>query len=306
MAESLLRVGWAPGTPALRTAGPQDADGVLAVDPNGGLHLLWNQRRFALRDPGLVLAAFAWPATSATPVPAAVLNAIPAGPDLGPPSTPRGDAPSAVPGLRVGEVFTVSNPDGGRLYGVALANGVRLVTEVQAVLLVADEANGGSAARELSPAVYATARQLAPLIPTGDDAPPPEIPTQVRPGEQGGICATFEAGSALPALAVVDALAPVAGELPTARGAGVALHADHIAVPPGRGVVVESLASATSDRGSLAVVTDLGLRFAVPSAQVLAMLGYGGVTPVRLPAALVALVPAGPALDPATAVLPAA
>ena len=35
------------------------------------------------------------------------------------------------------------------------------------------------------------------------------------------------------------------------------------------------------------------------------MLGYGQVTPVALPPALVALLPVGPALDPATARTPA-
>ena len=76
-------------------------------------------------------------------------------------------------------------------------------------------------------------------------------------------------------------------------------------MPPGRGVVVESLASAGSPAGSLAVISDLGLRFAVPSIDVLVKLGYQNVAPQRFPAALVALVPSGRALDPDAAALPA-
>lgn len=298
--ESVLRVGWVPGGP------PLDQAGVLAVDPTGGFHLLWNNRRFALADHQAVLAAFTWAESSAIGVSAALLNVIPAGPDLGPVATVRGDDDSAVPGLSVGEVFVVTNPDGNRLYGVALEDGVSTVTAVQAALLVVDNANGGDPVRELSPADYAAAPQLASLIPTGDDAPPPNTPTQTAPGENGGLCATFTSDGELPSLAAVDVLTPITGEAPAASDpAAAAPSADYVAVPPGRAAVVESLASPGTGAGSLAVVADLGQRFAVPSVDVLGMLGYSGVTPQRLPAALVALVPAGRALDPAAAGLPA-
>jgi len=295
-AESVLRIGWAPGGPSL------DQAGVLAVDHTGGFHLLWNNRRFALVDHQLVLAAFTWAESSATVISTALLNAIPSGPEIRPVATLRRDEASAVPGLRVGEVFVVTNPDGNRLFGVALDDGVSTVTAVQAALLVVENANGGAPARDLSPAEYAAATKLPSLIPTGDDAPPPNTPAQVSPGERGGVCATFTPGGALPVVRVADALPPVAGEAPvTTEPDAVGTHADFIAVPPGRGALVESLASPGADAGSLAVVSDLGQRFAVPSVDVLGTLGYTGIAPLRLPASLVALVPAGRALDPATA-----
>jgi type VII secretion protein EccB, Actinobacterial len=298
--ESVLRIGWVP------EAEPLGDEGILAVDSTGGFHLVWNNRRFALVDPALVLAAFAWVESSAVAMSTAVLNAIPAGPGLGPVSTPRAARPSALPGLQVGEVFVVTNPDGRRLYGVALEDGVSTVTAVQAALLVADNANGGAPAREISPADYAAAPKLPDLVPTGDDAPPAHTPTQVSPGQRGAVCATFSSGTALPSVTVVDALPPVAGEAAVPPDPeAVGLLADHVAVPPGRGVLVESLASPNAPSGSLAVVSDLGQRFAVPSADLLGVLGYGSVTPQRLPAALVSLVPAGPALDPTAAGLPA-
>ena len=297
--ESVLRVGWAPDQ------APLSDDGVLAADPTGGLHLLWHGRRFALRDPDVVLAAFAWAAASATTVDAALLNAIPAGPDLAPPAAPRSQAASALPGVRVGEVFLVGNPGGVPLHGVALLDGVSTVTAVQARLLLAAGANPDGRMREVGPADYAAARQLESLIPTGDDAPPASTPEQSRPTQLGGVCATHTMDSWPPALTVTAALPVAVGEVATAAGDGPGLRADHVAVPPGRGVVVEALAGAGAPTGALAVVSDLGIRFAIPSAEVLAMLGYGDVTPVRLPAALVALVPAGRALDPAAAVLPA-
>jgi hypothetical protein len=57
--------------------------------------------------------------------------------------------------------------------------------------------------------------------------------------------------------------------------------------------------------GALSVVSELGTRYPVPSADVLTMLGYGGVTPVRIPSGVVALLPVGPALDPVAARTPA-
>jgi hypothetical protein len=145
------------------------------------------------------------------------------------------------------------------------------------------------------------------MAPAGDDAPPANTPSQVRPGEDGAVCATFSGGGAPPTLTVTDALEPLVGEAPTTSGTSDgATRVDRVAVPPGRAVVVESLAGPDSPNGSLAVVSDLGVRFAVPSTQVLGMLGYAEVQAVRLPAALVALIPAGHPLDPALAVLPAA
>jgi type VII secretion protein EccB len=298
--ESVLRIGWVP------EASPLGEAGILAVDDTGGFHLLWNNRRFPLIDPDLVLAAFTWVESSAVAMSTAVLNAIPAGPGLGPVSTPRAARPSALPGLRVGEVFVVTNPDGRRLYGVALEDGVSTVTAVQAALLVADNANGGAPVREISPADYAAAPKRPDLVPTGDDAPPAHTPTQVSPGQRGAVCATFTPGTPLPVVTVVDTLPPMAGETAvTPDPDAVGLLADYIAVPPGRGVLVESLSSPNAPAGSLAVVSDLGQRFAVPSAEVLGVLGYGSLPPQRLPASLVALVPAGPALDPAAAGRPA-
>jgi type VII secretion protein EccB len=298
--ESVLRIGMDP------VGSPVGGGGVLVADPLGGLHLLWNGYRFALIDASVVLAAFAWAEDSATAVPAEVLNAVPAGPDLAVPVTPRDGGPSAVPGLMVGEVFVVSNPDGQKLYGVALADGVTVVTSVQAALLIADNANGGEAERALSPALYADAPKVGTLAPTGADAPPPTTPPQVQPGPGGGVCAAFAAGQATPTLWVAQALPPVTGEVSTGRGdASLRQPVDYIAVPPGRGVIVESLASPGAPNGSLAVISDLGLRFAIPSAAILGTLGYSDVAPLRLPGSLVALVPAGRALDPEAAAMPA-
>ncbi len=76
-------------------------------------------------------------------------------------------------------------------------------------------------------------------------------------------------------------------------------------MPPGRGALVRAVAGPDDPAGALALVTDVGMRFAVASDAVSETLGYAGVAPLRLPAALVALLPPGPALDPAAAVVSA-
>jgi hypothetical protein len=51
----------------------------------------------------------------------------------------------------------------------------------------------------------------------------------------------------------------------------------------------------------VSIVTDTGRRYPVASREVLAKLGYGGVTPKQVPSQMIALLPQGPSLDPARA-----
>jgi type VII secretion protein EccB len=298
--ESVLRVGTAPAADALGTRG------VLATDPNGGLHMLWKNRRYAVTNTTGVLAALAWSQASAVALPAALLNAVPAAGDLGGFRVPRSNRASGVAGYQLGDVVVVENQTGEKQFGVMVEDGLADITPVQAGLLLADGASGGTA-RTMTQLEYGKAtRSTQSLVPTGDNAPPETAPEQVRPPAQGGICASFSSGGPTPVLSLATAVPPAPGEIraqhmPGDPGTGV----DWVAVPPGRGAVVESLASPGAPVGALAVVSDLGLRFAVPSREVLDVLGYGAVTPQRLPAALIALVPSGRALDRAAAAMPA-
>ena len=90
---------------------------------------------------------------------------------------------------------------------------------------------------------------------------------------------------------------PPRGVPELAAGAG-----SFVVIAPGRGVLVRS---ATAPDGALGLVTDLGVRYPVPSAEALGMLGFAEVAPVPRPAAVVGLLLTGPALDPAAAARPA-
>jgi hypothetical protein len=74
-------------------------------------------------------------------------------------------------------------------------------------------------------------------------------------------------------------------------------------VARGRGAVVETAASpdAPAGSGTVSLVTDSGRYYPLASRDLLSRFGYGNVRPTRVPAQLVAYLPAGPALDPVRA-----
>jgi hypothetical protein len=81
----------------------------------------------------------------------------------------------------------------------------------------------------------------------------------------------------------------------TSRTAAGTSLADRVALPPGKVALVRS------PPGGFLLVADVGMRFAVPSAQVLPTLGFGAADAVEVPAGLVNRIPAGPTLDPEAA-----
>jgi type VII secretion protein EccB len=301
-AESILLVGATPADPAE----PLDQRGLLGADPSGGLHLVWNSRRYAVEVPDLVLAALGWSRQMAVPVAVPVLNAFPPGPALGRISVERGDRASPVAGFRVGEVFVVESSSGDRRFGVALGNGLADITQVQADLLIADGANGlGGRPTEMGQALYASSPRAPSLVPTSPTALPATTPQLARPGAQAGICAVFSDGAAAPQVVLAASAPRPDGQVRLAPAAGdVVAPVDWVAVPPGRGAVVEAMAGPEARNGALGLVSDLGQRHPLASTETLTLLGYADVRPQRLPAAVVALLPAGHALDPVAALTP--
>ena len=286
------------------------AAAILAQDQDGGLHLVWRGRRFAIHDPGVMLAAMGWRGQAPTPVATPVLNALPAGADLAGilnavPIVERGRM-SRLDGVRVGEIFQVESQSGNRQFAVALADGLADITQVQADLVLADNPDVIARPRQLTQAEYVSTPHTDSLIPAGDDAPPATTPELARPATQGGVCASFADGAVVVEVTLPVSLAPAAGEIRTrvrapVDGAAVAVGVDWVSVSPGRAVIVEGLAHPGAPAGLIAFVSDLGNYHAVPSRDVLTWLGYGEVRPVRVPASVVTLLPSGPALDPVSA-----
>ncbi|GAA2704317.1 type VII secretion protein EccB [Micromonospora olivasterospora] len=275
-------------------------DAVLLRHPDGSLHLVWHGRRHLLRDTGRVLAALAATRQRAVPAAPALVDSFPAGADLAPLDLPGLGEPSArVSGAAVGDVFLVRNPGGNRQYAVALARGLAGITELQASLLLARTGQGEPEAMTLGR--FAALPKLPDLAPTGPAAPPASPPRLATP-DGGALCARVGDDGGVREVRLGAAVPDLSGSPRTAGAAarGGTL-ADHVLVEPGRGAVVESSAAPGATGGAVSVVTDLGRRYVLADAEVLGMLGYRDVRPLRLPAGLVGLVPAGSPLDPAAA-----
>ena len=120
----------------------------------------------------------------------------------------------------------------------------------------------------------------------------------------GGHSAILEFPADLPT--DIPEILDVSGQSLCSRGtelsaAGALSPSPRVVVRPGSAAVVVAVAAPGAAPGEISLVTDLGRRHAVPSAEALAALGYGSVTPVPVPSGLLAMVPEGPALDPAAA-----
>ncbi|WP_432050156.1 type VII secretion protein EccB [Verrucosispora sp. NA02020] len=274
---------------------PLGAYALLLRAPDGALHLLWQQRRHLVRDTDRVLAALAVTRARAVPVAAALLNAVPAGTDLKPLEIPGlGDRSVGVAGARVGDALVVRNPGGGRQYAVVLRDGLAGITELQAALLLAR--TGQREPDQVSLGLFAALPQLDDLAPNGAGAPP-ELPPPLATEDASTLCARVgdDTGPVDVRLGVALPEPAAAPHRPTGQVA------EQVVVEPGRGAVVESVAAPGATGGAVSLVTDLGRRYVLADAAVPAMLGYGDVRPVRLPAGVVDLVPAGASLDPETA-----
>lgn len=303
---SVLLIGADAGGSAVTTGQSIEDKAVLASHPDGGVHLLWNNHRYRIRNQSRVLSALGWASQPPVRAAPALLNAVPAGTDLAPIDvTGRGEESAAVPGTTVGEVFVVNAIGGAQQYAVGLRNGLAGITEVQAALILAEDDAGQSEPTELSSGRFASARKANSLVPQGEEAPPSTAPELLDP-DQGTVCAVVRGDAGIADIRISTTVPDSSDAVRTGERteAGTVL-ADLVVVEPGRGAVVESVAAPGATGGALSVVTDLGVRYSVPNRDVLATLGYGGVRPVRMSASLVALLPSGRALDPDAARAPA-
>ncbi|MFI6784740.1 type VII secretion protein EccB [Micromonospora sp. NPDC050276] len=277
---------------------PVGDEALLLRHPDGGLHLVWHQRRYLVRDPSRVLAALATTRARAVPVAPALLNSLPAGTDLAPLDLPALGRPATkVPGATIGTVYLVSNSGGGRQYAVALDAGLAGITELQAGLLLARTGQGEPTPMTLGR--FAALPTVPDLAPSGPHAPPPTPPRLVA-GDDGALCTRVADDGGVGEVRWGVPLRDLTAAPRTAPTGGAVL-ADHVVVEPGRGAVVEAAAAPGATGGAVSVVTDLGRRYVLADRDVLPMLGYRDVRPMRLPAGLVSLVPAGATLDPAAA-----
>jgi hypothetical protein len=206
----------------------------------------------------------------------------------------------------VGQLFRSENPaQAGRfLWKVALTDGAAAITEVQASLLRADPTSADPVGKPLT----LTASQFTALPPSttrlssADSAAgfPATAPTPLTASRR--LCLVGSDAKRPDAQVRIDPTVPSSVAV-DASSTGGRLVIDQLHLPRAHGALVEAVSSATAPAGSgtISVVTDTGVRYPLADRTVTEALGYAGVTPLRVPAELVALLPDGPSLDPARA-----
>jgi type VII secretion protein EccB len=289
--------------------GAQDlgAQGMLVQDTsnNSSWYLIWQNRRYLLRSPTIVVPAL-FGAASPTKVGKAWLNGIPEGSDIGPiPVGDRKGQPSTrVPSHKVGDLVTAQTGTGKQFY-VVLDDGLAPINELQKDIFSAQYAVQPVEITLNEATTSAQSTQLKP--PSGDTAPPqspPHLVSQTPLGQTA--CATTRSTSAPPTVSTggaIDQSGPGTATGSTSDS-GTSL-ADRVVVPGGHVAVVRAVESPNATTGAYYVVTDVGVRFAVPDDKALQTLGYQPSDAVNVLAGLVLRVPAGPALDPDAALKPA-
>ncbi|HZN76645.1 MAG TPA: type VII secretion protein EccB [Micromonosporaceae bacterium] len=289
----------------------QDEGLIVKVPTSEVLYLVWHGYRYRIGNIGIVLDALGMPNAPRIAVGPAWLNALPQGQIMQPINQtgrgqpfPRITEPANV---RVGQVLA-TGPEGAKVYFLVGTDQLRPLTEVEKEIVLRDPATGAAydgvpEARPWSGNAPGVTR--APAPPASPDRWPDRRPEAAKLDRaDAAICATHGDARGVGTI-VVDASPSLGPAVPTPRrtSGGIPL-VDATIVEPGRGAIVEAMPSPDATSGTLVIVTDLGIRYAVPSLDVLRALGYATVEPVRLPANLVARLPEGPALDPAVAAQP--
>lgn len=306
--ETVLMVGAEPAG-----GRPLGDDALLVeVSGTGDHHLLWRGYRHRIRKPDTVAVGLALRAEPRARVATVVVDVLPSGEPIAPVAVPRlGELSTAVPrrpDLRVGQLLLVQTSGGGAQHYLVEHDRLRPISQSQYDIQLAypdtTVAYGGAepVGVPLGLVAAAEARQ-EPAAARVPGAAPPSRPSFARPG--GGpaaVCVTYDGGAAVPRLRT-EARPPPADPMTATTGrtsAGLPL-ADRVYVPPGRAALVEVMPSGQAAVGTLVLVTDQGRAHPLASREVLGILGYAGVAPVRLPAGLVSRVPLGSGLDPAAA-----
>ena len=242
--------------------------------------------------------------TAARPISATLLQAIPQAGDLTRLTIEKLDqAPIgySVQGLKVGSVLATEMTS-GRVYYVVLSDGVQMVPPVVADLIRLQHTPVLSIPQvkpDLVPTLPVTAHPLT------IDAYPTTPPVLSPAGDDPVICSNWDGTDAsrpVRTVSVGAAIRSTGGHAPTslARNAGVAGQADQLLMT-GSGAVVRGVTgSQNGTAGTISLVSEQGVRFTVPSADVLTALALPTAT-AAAPQEILQALPAGPELDAADA-----
>jgi type VII secretion protein EccB len=285
---------------------PLDAGALLvrAVDdPKGTINLVWNGRRFEIRQPEVVLKALAWESVQPTKVRVAWLNGLSSGQPIQRVPVPSGT--SSFRNTATGRTYFVRNTAGDTQYYVAVPDGLAKVTAMQADVIRGDsQVNpSGQPPEEIQAGQVVESRSVS--FPIGA-APPPAVTPKLAPiAERDTVCAVYPTGVAQPRVLIGAAFDSGSSFNDTGGiGANGTPLADRVLVEPGRAMLVMALPSPEASTSTMLLVTEPGRAYPVTPDVAAQYLALPVTAAVRLPAALINRMPLGPALDPARAGLP--
>ncbi len=283
---------------------PPPPNGALLVAAPGAEYLIWHGQRLRL-DASWIAGALGLGRARVTDVSPAWLNAVPAGPDLRPITVPgRGGRGPTIGAVRtsIGQVLVARNVGSPSEFYLAEAGALVPITAAQAAIVLGDPssvaAGGGAtgAPVAISPATLVHAPIAAQNLTDSVDAP--STPPRDDSAGPGVPCVDYRGTGGVPprvVFAMPPAGAPPALDFPGVSGSPQT--ANLIKVAPGGGAFVQPQAAPGVGGDSLFLVTDAGVKFAVPSASAASALGYRAGRAVPMPASLLGLLPTGPALD---------
>ncbi|GAA0451911.1 type VII secretion protein EccB [Paractinoplanes deccanensis] len=275
----------------------RDGKALLVRDPANRTYLVSGNRRFAIPASrvDVTLNALRLGAQEPWPVSTAWINAVPAGPDLVAPAIPGTGGRSDGSDFRVGQLVTDS-----RQVAVILADGKAVLTEMQAALMRTVPGAQQPVAVGNDFLTIPTSRTR--VSDAGDpDGLPPTVPA-LADGTPSRACITLPVDKNGDGIRI-DPTVPQGVAVAGVAGAPNSVQADRVFVERGRGAITVLAPSPTAPAGSgtVSVVTDTGRQYPLADRALLTKLGYGGVRPQQIPSELFALMPTGPALDPARA-----
>lgn len=281
-AEVVVDVGAADTTPV------PDGEGVYVESFDGDRFLLHDGERLPVaRGVEAALQVDEQPVA----VGSAFLTAVPLGAAFDTPTLEGQGDPVDVAGrsLLVGQVIEVD--DG--TFRVVLPDGIATVSDVQAKLLRTAELAGqrrDPVQLPLSEVLDLTEGSGLGEVMSGLPEVLPELGSQ----STTAVCAVFAEDAPRPEITLPRSTEPgtPTGESRTSRAGG----ADRLELAPGAGMLV-----ATPDAKAVYFLGQPGRLYAAASLATLAGFGYGEVDPVTVSPELVAILPEGPALDPARA-----
>ncbi|MFS8099754.1 type VII secretion protein EccB [Lentzea alba] len=280
-----------------------DDEAVVVETPDGKTSLLWRGKRHRVAaEHGALDALDGVP--QPVKAPAALLDALPTGPDF---------APMAIAGLgSAGPRLGSADSKIGRLYAVSgelsqhyvlTTAGLTPVSALDARLLGADPRvrtaayGGGEVAVTQLPG-----RVVSEHLSKAEPPPPVSPPRAVTLHSGQGLCAVVVPDGDAPRTQIALSSQVSEEGQPPYDQPGVAepcTKVDRIGVRPGSGALVRATTASGRVGDALYLVTDTGVKYPVPPDGAKA-LGYGSSVSIGLSTSLLALLPTGASLDPSS------